>query len=160
MGTMKVQEYTNHFQELMRYALEDSDTEKKKMYWYRKGLHRVMAHHLSAHDCLTLHELIGKALRVEKSRLKYVEVRGDKRKRSDQPGRPGPPQRQRTGSPPYQSSRPRHYSSQTQQVRSNPGGSGGSGTWRLRQQQPVTAEGARVTCYSCRQPGHKSFECP
>ena len=120
MGTMKVQE-------LMRYALEDSDIEKK-MYWYRKGLHRGMAHHLSAHDCLTLYTLVGKALRVEKSILKYVEACGDKRKCSDQPGHSGPPQRKRIGLPQYQPSRPRHYLSQTLQARSNPGGSGGLDT--------------------------------
>ena len=89
MGQMSVQEYTNRFQELMRYATNDSNTEKKKMYWYHKGLHRGMAHHLAAHDCDTLHALVGKALVVEKSRLDYVEVRGEKRQCAERAGYPG-----------------------------------------------------------------------
>lgn len=36
---------------------------------------------MSAHDCPTLHALVGQALRVEKLRLEYEEVRGNKRKR-------------------------------------------------------------------------------
>jgi hypothetical protein len=39
MGGMSVQEYANHFQELLRYVPDDSNTEKKKVYWFRKGLH-------------------------------------------------------------------------------------------------------------------------
>ncbi|XP_072146524.1 uncharacterized protein [Setaria viridis] len=74
MGNLKVQEYANKFQELMRYAPGDSNTEKKKMYWFRKGLHWGIEIHLSAHDCPTLHALVGKALQVEKLRLEYEEV--------------------------------------------------------------------------------------
>jgi hypothetical protein len=32
MGSMSVQEYTNRYQELMRYVPDDTDTEKKKVY--------------------------------------------------------------------------------------------------------------------------------
>jgi hypothetical protein len=32
MGGMSVQEYANRFQELMRYMLDDTNTEKKKVY--------------------------------------------------------------------------------------------------------------------------------
>jgi hypothetical protein len=64
MGGMSVQEYANRFQELMRYVPDDTNTEKKKVYWFRKGLHRRMAHHLAAHDCLTLCTIIDKALSV------------------------------------------------------------------------------------------------
>jgi hypothetical protein len=46
MGGMSAQEYANCFQELMRYVPDDTNTEKKKVYWFRKGLHRGMAHHL------------------------------------------------------------------------------------------------------------------
>lgn len=58
----------------MRYALDDSNTKKKKMYWFCKGLHYGMELHLSSHDCPTLHALVGKALQVEKSRLEFVEL--------------------------------------------------------------------------------------
>jgi hypothetical protein len=89
---MSVQEYANHFQELMRYVPNDTNTEKK-VYWFRKGLHKGMAHHLAGHDCPTLRSIIDKALIVERSRLEYVEVRGSKSKRTDQAGHSGPPER-------------------------------------------------------------------
>jgi hypothetical protein len=91
MGGMSVQEYANCFQELMRYVPDDTNTEKKKIYWFRKGLHKGMAHHLSVHDCLTLRSIIDKALIVERSRLEYMEVHGSKSERTDQAGRSGPP---------------------------------------------------------------------
>jgi hypothetical protein len=96
MGGMFVQEYANRFQELMRYVPNDTNTEKK-VYWFRKGLHKGMAHHLSSHDCLMLRSIIDKALIIDRSRLEYIEVRGSKSKRTNQAGRSGPPQRQRTG---------------------------------------------------------------
>jgi hypothetical protein len=74
MGGMSVQEYANRYQELMRYVPDDTDTNKKKVYWFRKGLHKGMAHHLSTHDCPTLRSIIDKALIVERSRLEYLEV--------------------------------------------------------------------------------------
>lgn len=69
MGNMKVQEYTNKFQELMRYTSDDSNIEKKKIYWFCKGLHQGMEMNLSAYDCPTIHALVGKALRVERLRF-------------------------------------------------------------------------------------------
>jgi hypothetical protein len=83
MGGMSMQEYANRFQELMRYVLDDTNIEKKKVYWFWKGLHKGMAHHLSAHDCPTLRSIINKALIVERSRLEYMEVHGSKLKRTD-----------------------------------------------------------------------------
>jgi hypothetical protein len=62
---------------------DDTDTEKKKVYWFRKGLHKGMAHHLSAHDYPTLRSIIDKALIVERSRLEYMEVQRSKSKRTD-----------------------------------------------------------------------------
>jgi hypothetical protein len=93
MGGMSMLEYANRFQELMRYVPDDTNTEKKKVHWFRKGLHKGMAHHLFAHDCPTLRSIIDKALIVEMSRLEYKEVRRSKSKHTDQAGRSGPPQR-------------------------------------------------------------------
>jgi hypothetical protein len=67
----------------MRYVPDDTNTKKKKVYWFRKGLHKGMAHHLAAHDCPTLRSIIDKALTVERSRLEYVEVRESKSKSID-----------------------------------------------------------------------------
>jgi hypothetical protein len=113
MGGMSVQEYTNRYQELMRYVPDDTDTEKKKVYSFRKGLHKGMAHHLSAHDCPTLRSIIDKALIVERSRLEYMEVRGSKSKCTDQAGRSSPPQRQRTGYTQGHQTQQRHHATQS-----------------------------------------------
>jgi hypothetical protein len=138
---------------------DDTNTEKK-VYWFRKGLHHGMAHHLAAHDYPTLRSIIDKALIVERSRLEYVVVRGSKTKRTDQARRSGPPQRQRIGFPHGHQSQPRHYSTQPQQQnRTNLGGSGGPSNWRPRP-PPQAADKAKVTCFNCCQVGHKSFECP
>ncbi|XP_072150052.1 uncharacterized protein [Setaria viridis] len=85
MASMKVQEYAKKFHELMRYAPDDTNTEKKKMYWFRKGLHHGMEMHLAMHDCQNLHALVGKVLRVEKSWLEYEESRDFKRKTTTVP---------------------------------------------------------------------------
>jgi hypothetical protein len=159
MGGMSVQEYANRFQELMRYVPDDTNAEKK-VYWFRKGLHKGMAHHLATHDCPTLRSIIDKAQIVERLRLEYVEVCGSKSKRTDQAGRPGPPQRQRTCYTQGHQSQPRHYSTKSQQQnRTNPGGSGGPNNWRPRP-PPQIADRAKATCFNCRQVEHKSFECP
>jgi hypothetical protein len=88
---MSVREYANRFQELMGYVSDDTNIDKKKVYWFRKGLHKGMAHHLSAHDCPTLLSIIDKALIIQRSRLEYMEVRKSKLKRTNQVGRSGPP---------------------------------------------------------------------
>jgi hypothetical protein len=144
----------------MRYVPDNTNTEKKKVYWFRKGIHRGMAHHLAVHDCPTLCSIIDKALIIERSRLEYVEVFGSKTKRTDQAGCSSPPQRQRIGFSQGHQSQPRHYSTQPQQQnRTNPGGSEGPSNWRPR--PPLqTAERAKVTCFNYHQVGHKSFECP
>jgi hypothetical protein len=160
MGGMSMQEYAKRFQELMRNVPDDTNTEKKKVYYFWKGLHRGMAHHLAVHDCPTLRSIIDKALIIERSRLEYMEVRGSKKKCIDQARHSSPPRRQRTGFPQGHQSQPRHYSTQPgQQNRANPGGSGGPSNWRPRL-PPQAAERAKVTCFNCRQVGHKSFECP
>jgi hypothetical protein len=97
----------------MRYVSDDTNIEKKKVYWFRKGLHKGMAHHFSTHDCSTLRSIIDKALIIERSRLEYMEVRRSKSKCTDQAGRSGPPQRQRTGYAQGHQSQPRHYATQS-----------------------------------------------
>ena len=37
-GSQKIQEYTNRFTRMMRYAPGEIDSEKKKMYFFKKGL--------------------------------------------------------------------------------------------------------------------------
>jgi hypothetical protein len=52
-----------------------------------------------------------------------MEVRGSKTKRTDQAGRSGPPQRERTGYTQGHQTQQRHHATQSQpQSRANPGG--------------------------------------
>jgi hypothetical protein len=67
---------------------------------------------------------------------------------------------QRTGYTQGHQTQQGHHATQSQpQSRANPGGSGGQNNWRLRP-PPQSADRAKVTCFNCRQVGHKSFECP
>ncbi|CAN6172181.1 unnamed protein product [Urochloa humidicola] len=109
MGSMTVQEYTHKFQKLMRYAPDDTDTEKKKIYCYKRGLHRGMKLNLEAHDFTSLHQLIGKALRVEKVRMECADASLRDRKRKAEQFRSGPSQRPRLNTPQPQQQRQRSY---------------------------------------------------
>jgi hypothetical protein len=53
-GTLKVQEYTTRFIRMMRYAPEETNTDKKKMYHYKKGLNSRLKIALLGHECRTL----------------------------------------------------------------------------------------------------------
>jgi hypothetical protein len=79
MGGMSVQEYTNRFQELMRYVSDNTNTEKKKVYWFRKGLHKGIAYHLATHDCSTLCSIIDKALTLRGKSLSTWRSTGVRR---------------------------------------------------------------------------------
>jgi hypothetical protein len=49
-----VQEYTTRFVCMMRYAPKETNTDKKKMYHYKKGLNSHLKITLSGHECRTL----------------------------------------------------------------------------------------------------------
>jgi hypothetical protein len=53
-GTLKVQEYTTRFIRMMRYAPEETSSNKKNMYHYKKGLNSHLKMALSGHECHTL----------------------------------------------------------------------------------------------------------
>ena len=50
---------------MMRYAPGDTYSEKKKMYFFKKGLNTRIKVALSGHTCYTLREMINKALEIE-----------------------------------------------------------------------------------------------
>jgi hypothetical protein len=53
----------------MRYAPGEIDTEKKKMYFFKKGLNSHLKVALSDHTYHTLREMINKVLEMERDRL-------------------------------------------------------------------------------------------
>jgi hypothetical protein len=53
----------------MRYAPDETNTEKKKMYFFKKGLNSCQKVALLGHTCYTLHEMIKKVLEMERDHL-------------------------------------------------------------------------------------------
>ena len=53
-GSQKIQEYANRFTRMMRYAPGEIDSEKKKMYFFKKGLNTRLKVALLGHTCYTL----------------------------------------------------------------------------------------------------------
>jgi hypothetical protein len=68
-GTLKVQEYTIRFICMMRYAPEETSSDKKEMYHYKKGLNSRLKIALLGHECRTLRQMINKVLEMERDRL-------------------------------------------------------------------------------------------
>jgi hypothetical protein len=76
----------------MRYAPGETDTEKKKMYVFKKGLNSHLKVALSGHTYHTLREMINKVLEMERDRLEvdalYKEKKAPGRDLFSYPGIP------------------------------------------------------------------------
>jgi hypothetical protein len=64
---------------MMRYAPGEIDTEKKKMYCFKKGLNSHLKMALSGHACRTLCEMVNKVLEMERDRLEADAVHKEKK---------------------------------------------------------------------------------
>jgi hypothetical protein len=65
----------------MRYTPEETSSDKKKMYHYKKGLNSCLKIALSGHECHTLRQMINKVLEMERDRLEANAQRERKAKR-------------------------------------------------------------------------------
>ena len=81
-GSQKIQEYANRFTRMMRYALGETDSEKKKMYFFKKGLNTRLKVALSGHTYYTLSEMINKVLEMERDRLEANTLYKEKKRQS------------------------------------------------------------------------------
>nr|AAD22157.1 hypothetical protein [Sorghum bicolor] len=135
-GTQKVQEYATRFTRTMRYAPDESNTEKKKMYFFKKGLSTRLKVALSGHTCYTLREMINKALEMERDRLEADAQYKEKKRRSESSSRGPAPQRPRAHVPPP--SRPRSAQGAA------PAPSRGGGTHTGNYHRPLRAAPCRV----------------
>ena len=54
---------------MMRYVPSETDSEKKKMYFFKKGLNTRIKLALLGHTCYTLREMVNKAFEMERDRL-------------------------------------------------------------------------------------------
>jgi hypothetical protein len=63
----------------MRYAPGETDTEKKKMYYFKKGLNSHLKVALSGHACRTIREMVNKVLEMERDRLEADTLHKEKK---------------------------------------------------------------------------------
>ena len=98
-GSQKIQEYTNRFTRMMRYAPSETDSEKKKMYFFKKGLDTRLKVSLLGHTCYTLQEMINKVLVMERDRLGADALYKEKKRWSESTSRALASQRPRAHAP-------------------------------------------------------------
>ncbi|NP_001169833.1 uncharacterized protein LOC100383725 [Zea mays] len=170
-GTQRVQEYASVFTKMMRYAPDETSTDKKKQYWFKQGLHRALRTHLATHDFPSLCHMVSKAIVVERERLDYEDSVGFRRKRTGPPNRLGPSQRPQTGL--HQSSRGTpcpsasvpspSYGNTSYQNPSYPKPAASHQAVSVaRPAAPAPSSGSSFifTCFACRNPGHRAADCP
>jgi hypothetical protein len=63
----------------MRYAPGETDIEKKKMYYFKKGLNSRLKVALSGHACRTLRGMVNKVLEMERDRLEADALHKEKK---------------------------------------------------------------------------------
>jgi hypothetical protein len=80
---------------MMRYAPGETDTEKKKMYCFKKGLNPRLKVALSGNACRTLREMVNKVLEMERDRLEADALHKEKKHRFESSSRGLAPQRTR-----------------------------------------------------------------
>jgi hypothetical protein len=159
---------------MMRYAPGETDTEKKKMYCFKKGLNSRLKVALSVHACRTLREMVNKVLEMERDHLEADALHKEKKRLFESASRGLAPHRPRAHVLPQPYScytlgavtTPRcgggtytanyHRPAQSRPTLSRP--TQGAGTWRTA--TPTSTGSAPFTYFSCGQPGHKIAECP
>jgi Retrotransposon gag protein len=70
-GTMTVIQYIRKFMKLSRYAMNDINTDKKKQYHFRKGLHPALRTQLITHIYPDFNTLMNKAILLENARSEW-----------------------------------------------------------------------------------------
>ena len=78
---------------MMRFAPSETDSEKKKMYFFKKVLNTRLKVALLGHTCYTLHEMINKVLVRERDHLEANALYKEKKHRSESSSRALAPQR-------------------------------------------------------------------
>ena len=84
---------------MMRYASGETDSKKKKMYFFKKGLNTRLKVALSGHTCYTLRSMINKVLEMERDRLETNALYKEKKRRFESTSRTLASQRPRAHAP-------------------------------------------------------------
>ena len=153
----------------MRYAPDESNTEKKKMYFFKKGLSTRLKVALSGHTCYTLREMVNKALEMQRDRLEADAQYKEKKCWSESSSRGPAPRRPRAHVPPPSCPRTAQGAA--------PAPSRGGGTHTANYHRPTQSCPVQSTsmwkataltttgivpfaCFNCGQPGHKAAHYP
>jgi hypothetical protein len=86
-GSQKVREYSTRFTRMMRYAPGETNTEKKKMYYFKMGLNSRLKVALLGHACRTLCKMVNKVLEMERDRLEVDALHKEKKHRFESSSR-------------------------------------------------------------------------
>jgi hypothetical protein len=97
-GAMRVEEYERHFMNMMRYAPEDTNLERKKQFWFLRGLHHGLRQGLKASELNSRRHLVIRAITLKDERRSREDHIKDMKKignrdhfdRSSQRPRDGP----------------------------------------------------------------------
>jgi hypothetical protein len=143
---------------MMRYAPSETDSEKKKMYCFKKGLNSRLKVALSGHACCTLLEMVNKVLEMERDRLEAGALHKEKKHRFESSSRGLAPQRPRAHVHPSPRSRyiqgtvtapsrggVTYTTNYHRLARGRP--AQGAGTWRTA--TPTSIGSAPFTCFGC-----------
>ena len=84
---------------MMQYTPRETDFEKKKMYFFKKGLNTRIKVALSGHTYYTMRDMINKALEMERDHLEDDVIYKEKKRRSKSTSRALAPQRPRAHVP-------------------------------------------------------------
>jgi hypothetical protein len=159
---------------MMRYGLGETDTKKKKMYYFKKGLNPRLKVALSGHACCTLHEMVNKVLEMERDHLEADALHKEKKRWFESSSHGLAPQRLSAHVLPQPCScytqgvvttlshrggtytANYHHPAQSRLALSRP--TQGAGTWRTA--TPTPTGSAPFTCFGCGQPSHKIAERP
>jgi hypothetical protein len=84
-GAMRVEEYERHFVKMTRYAPEDTNLERKKQFWFLRGLHHGHRRGPKAGEHNSLRHLVIRAIALKDERSP-----GGPHKGHEEDGRSGP----------------------------------------------------------------------
>ena len=98
-GSLKVHEYANRFIKMMCYAPDETSTEKKKMYFFKKGLNTRIKLGMLGHTCYTLREMVNKAMEIERDHLEANALYKEKKHKTESLSRTLAPQKPRANTP-------------------------------------------------------------
>ena len=65
---------------MMRYTPSETDSEKKKMYFFKKGLNTHLKVALLSDTCYTLREMIKKVMEMERDHLEADAIYKEKKR--------------------------------------------------------------------------------